>query len=460
MTEPRPPYYRRSIIGPLVLVCFGVLALALTMGWLSWPSFWHWFSRYWPLLLIVWGVVKLGEALWARQHGVPSPRIGGGAIVFLVFFILFGMIVTNAANVNWRGVGDAMDFDPGWDFGFWGGSHEFTENFSQVVPEGSQIRVLAARSNISVSASPDNQVHAFVHKYLRAYSDDEASRMNDASHPKMQHQGDLWLLDMTGDSYTRGRFDLDLQVPRSSPLYAEARWGDIRVSQRDASVMLQTSQGELAAEEIKGNVSLRRAAGSIRLRHSDVTVRQVTGDVSVDGYVGDTNISDINGTLNLTGTFTGDMQLARIAKQVHFNSTRTDLQFARLDGELNMDLTDLRGKQVVGPFKLDATSKDVNLESVSGDIHIENKNGNIEVQPSPPLGTMDVSSARGDITVTLPEKPGFQLTAETGVGEISSDFSLNISKDRRNSTASGTVGKDGPQVRLKTLRGEIQIHKQ
>ena len=38
--------------------------------------------HYWPLLLIVWGVAKLLEHVWARQHGEPTPRLGAGGIVF------------------------------------------------------------------------------------------------------------------------------------------------------------------------------------------------------------------------------------------------------------------------------------------------------------------------------------------------------------------------------------------
>jgi len=55
----------------------------------------------------------------------------------------------------------------------------------------------------------------------------------------------------------------------------------------------------------------------------------------------------------MTGTYYGSMKLERIAKPVRFNTSRTDLQFARLDGEFNMEPDEMRASQIVGPFRLD-----------------------------------------------------------------------------------------------------------
>src|ERR1700758_1511311 len=63
---PRPP---RSMAGPLVLIILGVLLLLRTMGILRWSA-WHVFARFWPLLLILWGVIKLIEYQQARREGL------------------------------------------------------------------------------------------------------------------------------------------------------------------------------------------------------------------------------------------------------------------------------------------------------------------------------------------------------------------------------------------------------
>jgi hypothetical protein len=274
MSNGTPGYRPRSLFLPLLMVLIGTLFLFRTMGWISFPGFWSLFAHYWPLLLILWGVVKLVEHMWARQKGLPTPGIGAGGVVFLIFFILFGMATTKAAGINWRGMGIDMDdvniVDP---FNVMGASHEFTENFSQDMKTGTQVRVLVAHGSVSVTSSPDGQAHAFVHKYLRAYSDDEAGKTNEASHPKLVQQGDLWLLDLTGGAYTQGRFDLDLQLPPALPISISTSHGDLHVTQRTGDVTLDSSHGDLTAEDVKGNVSMRP-------RHGDVTVKTSTCRIS------------------------------------------------------------------------------------------------------------------------------------------------------------------------------------
>ncbi len=434
------------------MVLIGTLILFRTMGWISFSGFWSLFAHYWPLLLILWGVVKLVEHMWARQKGLPTPGIGAGGVVFLVIFILFGMAVTKATSINWRGMGINVDdvniVDP---FNMLGASHEFTENFSQDMKTGTQVRVVVAHGSVSVTSSPDGQAHAFVHKYVRAYSDEEAGKTNDASHPKMVQQGDLWLLDLTGGAYAQGRFDLDLQLPPALPISISTSHGDLHVTQRTGDVTLDSSHGDLTAEDVKANVSLRP-------HHGDVTVKSVTGNVTIDGFVSDTTVADIKGTVVITGTYLGEMKLSNIDKQVRFSSTRTDLQFAGLPGELTIDRSDVRGSRVTGPFRLDAREKEIHLDEVAGDIHIENRRGEVDIKANTPTGAIDVTNQNGDITIGLPEKPGFQMDANSVTGEIHSDFPLAIKNDAHNATATGTVGK-GPMVRLKTNRGTIQINK-
>jgi hypothetical protein len=72
----------------MVLITIGVLFLLRTMGLVPPEAFRLWYGHYWPLLLIIWGVAKLAEHVWARRRGEPAPRTGGGAVVFLVLFVL------------------------------------------------------------------------------------------------------------------------------------------------------------------------------------------------------------------------------------------------------------------------------------------------------------------------------------------------------------------------------------
>ncbi len=62
------PRRRRSMAGPIVLIILGIVFLLETMGVLHWQGLGHLFARFWPLLLIIWGVIKLIEYQQAQHR--------------------------------------------------------------------------------------------------------------------------------------------------------------------------------------------------------------------------------------------------------------------------------------------------------------------------------------------------------------------------------------------------------
>src|SRR6266571_39116 len=423
MSSPiQTPYYNprpRSIVGPLVLITIGVIFLLLNTGVISSQSFRSWMVHYWPLLLILWGVAKLLEHLWARQRGEPTPRLGAGGIVLLVFVILFGTIASSTANWNWPGIRDEMGADPDW--GNWFGQHyDFTDNFAQPLAGGSEIKILSTRGDITVTASEDNQLHALVRKSVRSDSQESANRLNESTRPKFIQQGSVWLLDLTSGDFEKARFDLDLQVPRQVTLSLATRRGNLSVSEHDGNVDLSTDRGDLIADNIKG-------ATALHLRHGSVTVKQITGNVQVDGEVEDGTVSDVSGTLDFNAGYNGHVELSHISQRLHFKSVRTDLQLAKLDGEISMGHGDLRASSVAGPVKLVTRSNEVHFEDVSGEVEVENRNGIVAIRPKAPLGNIDISNARGGIELEMPPSAGFRLDAQSSNGTIDvNDFGVNV----------------------------------
>lgn len=453
---PQVPYYRprpRSIVGPLVLITIGVLFLLRTTGVISFQSFRNWMVHYWPLLLIFWGVAKLVEYVWARQHGEPTPRLGAGGVVLLVFVILFGTGITRTADWNWRGLGAQIGDDSDWD-NIFGNHYDFTDNFAQPITGGSEIKILSAQGDITVTPSEDNQVHAVVRKSVRSDSQETANRLNDSTHPKFIQQGSLWLLDLTSGDFEKARFDLDLQLPKQIALSMSTRRGNLSVSQREGNVDLNTDRGNISAENVTG-------ATSLHLRHGSVNVKTVTGNVQVDGEVEDGSVSDVTGTLEFNAGYNGNVQLSHIGQHLHLKSVRTDLQLAKLDGEISMGHGDIRATALAGPVKLNTRSNEVHFDEVSGEVDVENRNGIVSIRPKTPLGNIDINNVHGGIELEMPPAPGFRLDAESKDGSIDvNDFSISVDNQRRDATARATIGKGGPDIRLRTDRGTIQIRKQ
>src|SRR5215471_12013958 len=77
---PQPVQYRqrRSLAGPLVLIVIGLVFLLRNFG-IHIPVF-HLFGRFWPLLLILWGGIRLIEYSMAPRYGYRRSGLGAGSI--------------------------------------------------------------------------------------------------------------------------------------------------------------------------------------------------------------------------------------------------------------------------------------------------------------------------------------------------------------------------------------------
>src|SRR5215475_2248557 len=101
MPPTRPPRPHRSLAAPFVLIIVGVFFLLGNMGVIAWHDLGYWFSHYWPVLLILWGVVKLLEYQQATRTGARAPGIGAGGVLLIVFLVIAGLTTTQAFRVNW-----------------------------------------------------------------------------------------------------------------------------------------------------------------------------------------------------------------------------------------------------------------------------------------------------------------------------------------------------------------------
>ena len=203
---------------------------------------------------------------------------------------------------------------------------------------------------------------------------------------------------------------------------------------------------------MNGNVKVSQEKGSVK-------IEQITGDVHVQGRVNEVSVADVKGAVQLDGEFQESIKLARIEKSVIFKSSRTDMEFSRIEGELNLDADELHAEQITGPLHLTTRSKNIRLDQVSGDVRLQDDNGAVEVGMRT-LGNVQIDNRNGDILLSLPDKAGFRLDARTRDGEIQSDFSeLKVSNDEHEAKATGSVGNASSHIVLNNEHDGIEIRK-
>jgi hypothetical protein len=453
---PRPPA-PRSLFGPVVLISIGVIFLLATTGRLPAREVFAIFARYWPLLLILWGVAKIIDHQQARKHGYRTPGMGAGGVFLLVLLTFIGLGATGlhraSSHMNWGEFRDEFEIndDDGFSLMF-GKKFEYTDQITQALPANATVKVVTERGFIKVTPSPDNQVHVTVNKIVYADDQAQADKYKEAIAPRISTEGSILNLDFSrhGD-WKGGRADLEVAVPKNIPVDLMTLRGDIDVRDRDAYVKSHTSRGSITLENIKGN-------SENHLRRGDFIAKNINGDIAIEGRVDDTQIANVTGTVTLNGDYMGDVQMTKVAKAVRFKSSRTDMELVRLDGDLNMSGGDLTIRNMTGPFRLDTRSKDVHLDDYTGDVRIENTNAEIDLHPKQ-LGNTEVQNRSGRIRLVIPGTANFEVNARADRGEVDTDFNLNRSEDNRAQTLAGVVNKGGAKVQLNTEHGSIAIFK-
>ena len=133
----------------------GVLFLLGTMGMLDLHHLLSLFARYWPALLILWGVLKLIEYEQAKRYGQPTRGIGVGGVFLMLFLIIAGLIATQVSRVDWKNIGDHIQLDDneGIDEIFGGSTFNYSDELTQEIPAGSTLHVIDDRGTVTINVA-------------------------------------------------------------------------------------------------------------------------------------------------------------------------------------------------------------------------------------------------------------------------------------------------------------------
>src|SRR5437763_1709433 len=459
----RPPR-RRSFAGPIILITIGIVFLLGNMGLLSWHGIGLWFAHFWPLLLILWGGIKLVEYYLAQRAGERAAGIGAGGVVLIILLIGFGLTASIVARVNWENLGGKMEIGDDDFASLWGKSFEYTDSLEQPFSAGNSLRVNASHGDVTINAWDENKVRVVVNKKVVADNQSQADRLNAASKATLVTQGNELVLN-SGSNWgpqvrigifntTHVRNDLEIYLPRKAAVNLNTSHGDIKISGREGDIRLNGAHGDVFLEQIAGNAS-------VTMSHGDFAAHKVTGDLSLSGRANDAEVQDVSGTVSLDGDFFDNVSFTNVGKLVRFNSARTNLQIGSLPGELKMDPGDLRVENAAGGFNVRTRSKDIRLENIGGDVDIENRNGEVELHAGRlPMGSVAINNQRGPIQVYLPPQMPFELEASARNGEIQSDFSeVHVQNQGSQAMANGSVGAGGKRVQLTTEHADIEIRR-
>ena len=445
---------RRSLTGALVLLLVGVVALLLTTGVLSSGSFWGVYAVWWPLLLVLLGVLLLIERLFERGDvhryagtGAYLPRRRGGGIVLLVLLLIaLGVLQHHPllfSHSAWSG-------GPDWNWNFGGEEHDNDVSFAQPLARDAVLTVENARGDLQIAPSTDGMIHVDAHQVAHV-ADRQKDRAFAATRPVLSIHGASATVTVPGRNGVEVR--LVLAVPEGVLCTVHNHHGDIAISGLNRALEITQDHGDVALDSLGGAVHLV-------MDHGDVHARALAGDLAIDGRADDVTASAIQGRVLLNGEFFGDTQLDGVGGPVQFHSNRTVLDAQHMSGQLSLDSEDLRVSGVSGGLRIKTRSKEVEVTQLSGDAQIADSNSDITVAAAQPLGALKLENSTGNVTLSLPSGASFTIHGQTGKDDaIDSEFPLAQSTAGNLKTIQGQLGQGGPHIDISTRHGDLTLRR-
>jgi DUF4097 and DUF4098 domain-containing protein YvlB len=438
-----------SIFSGLALIFFGLLLLLDNYQILSIEGV---LGHWWPLILILWGGIKLYERTAAGRAGNSGASSITAGEIFLILGLLSlaGMVVAvrigkKELPVHIREWGNTFDFD--------------LEVAPKSVPADARIAIHIGRGNISVRSSDEAQIRISGKKNARAWNGNDAQQIADRAGIEIVQNGDGYEIrpaaGNAGDS--RISMDLNVAVPKKSTVTIRSEKGDITVADMAKAVNVTSGTGDI---EIRGTGS----DVSVDARKGDIKVSDTKGNVKISGHGGEINVSGATGQLTIDGEFYGAIRADKVAKGVRFLSSHTDLTLSQLAGHMEAGPGRLEVFDAPGNLSVRAQD-DITLENAGGKVKIDNRRGNVEVRFTfAPKEDIEISNSSASITLSLPESASFDIVADCHSGDIDSEFQADSLKQTSTGSSDahleGKYGSGrGPKIILKTSYGSISLHR-
>jgi hypothetical protein len=451
-------YRRGSIFWALTLIGVGVIFLLQNFN----PSLhpWQLIAKYWPILIIFWGLSKLIDYVQAQAHPetTPPPLFSGSEVVMLVLILVLGTLISKVVLHPWQQWGWHVDDD---DIStLFSNTYTYDQTLSQPAKGEPQLVLDDQRGSVDIRGADQSSIDVMAKKTIRAEDEGAAKKMSDALKLELVDEAGHYLLRSNrrslADDGRRISLDLSLRVPKATISQVSSERGDIQVDDLNGTQTLSTQKGDVRATNVQGLVKIHKSGNSTE-------VRGVKGSVELDGRGDDIEIADVSDTVTVHGEFSGAIQFRNVANTLRYDSLRTNMTAQKLSGSLNMEVGSMEVNGIDGPLEVTTRQKDITVNNFKHTLRITDSDGQITLQTSTlPTHDIQVESKNGAVELTLPQGSSFQIEAGSRHGEVECDFSgpgLKVVKEGEIPSISGSFGKGGPMIRINTEYGAIRIQR-
>jgi putative adhesin/cell wall-active antibiotic response 4TMS protein YvqF len=453
---------RRSaggIFWGVTLMTIGALLLARNMGYAI--PIWTTAARYWPLLLIVWGVLKVVDYIRFTRAGDNRPLFSGGEVALLIMVILVGGAITTAANLSpdVENIFQLGDLDL-WDIT--GNNFEYSEHQEADVPAGSTIEIVNLYGDVDVHPSDTNRVVLDVRKTIRAAQKADADRYANDFTFSIRNEGSRYRILSSRDE--GGRVGRSRQYYKSSMTILVPKQSAIQVDNRNGKVTVENLAGTQNITNRYGQVEVRGIMGAVEVenRNGSVTVEDVSDAVKITDRYSEVNAKNIGGSLQIANR-NGSVYVSEVRGNTTISNAYGPITAENITGDLTLNgrNNSIEAEHVSGRVTADASYQNVTIRDASGPITVRNRNGDVVVGfVKPPDKDVSVVTQYSNVRLELPPAASFNIDARTQHGSVDSEFDgVETGSSNRDRTLKGQVGRGGPSINIETRNGDIRVEK-
>jgi DUF4097 and DUF4098 domain-containing protein YvlB len=252
-------------------------------------------------------------------------------------------------------------------------------------------------------------------------------------------------------------------------------FGNVTLSDIKGRVSCTTNNGRVSGSSLSGSaVTIRDSFGNIDLSNVNgalnaetsngrITVRSAHGTVELKSSFGSIEASDISNGIRVIDA-NGAVTLTDVGGDTFAKTSFGSVSAERINGNLVVENTNgsVSARNVKGDAQVTTSFSGVTLESVGGKITVNNQNGAISVAAARPSGgcrDIVLRTSFSSIRVGIPDGLGYNVSAHTSSGRISSDLPITASGSLSPDSLSGAIGAGGCQLQLTNGNGSIEISK-
>jgi hypothetical protein len=187
----------------------------------------------------------------------------------------------------------------------------------------------------------------------------------------------------------------------------------------------------------------------------EIAISEAGGSVTIE-----TLIPRLRPGLNRTVDY--DVRVPRdVRLEIHTSNGQVDVAAVRGAIDAQSSNGQITIVEAAGMVRARTSNGAIVCREAGAGVELESSNGAISLAHSGPLTgqhSITCATSNGSIRVALPQSAGFTLDARTSNGRISSEFPLtHTTGDAKRTRLAGVAGAGGPDVRLRSSNGSIQL---